>query len=180
MLNLKITVEEHFDNKTQEFHSVDFNLELEHSLVSLSKWEQKFEKPYLTEERMTKDEVLWYIKAMVLTENVPDEVIDSLSEENLEEIHEYINAKMTATTFHELPGGSRPRPQIVTNELIYYWMFSFGIPIECETWHLNRLFTLIRIFNAKNSKPQKMSRNAQIEQRRALNEQRKKQYNTRG
>lgn len=180
MLTLKVPVVELFDDDKQEFQNEYFELELEHSLVSLSKWEQKFKKPFLSDEKKTKEELFGYIEVMILTEEYPPEVFDFISDKNLEEIHEYINDSMTATTFHELPGGPKARPQIVTNELIYYWMFSFNIPIECETWHLNRLFTLIRVFNAKNSKPQKMGRHAHVEQRRALNEQRKQQYRTRG
>jgi hypothetical protein len=116
---------------------------------------------------------------MVVGPDIPPEVFSKLSEKNFAEIDAYINRKMTATWFSELPGAPKSR-EIVTSELIYYWLVTFNIPFECETWHLNRLFTLIRIFNIKNAAPKKMSRSELAARNRALNEQRRKQLNSSG
>ncbi|HXQ38039.1 MAG TPA: hypothetical protein VN843_28790, partial [Anaerolineales bacterium] len=109
----------------------------------------------------------------------PDDVFEALSEENFQEINTYIERKMTATWFSEQPGtpGSR---DVITAELIYYWMIAFQIPFECENWHLNKLFTLIRVCNIKQSKPKKMSRSEIAQRNRMLNEQRKAQLGTKG
>lgn len=180
---LTITVpgpDEVFDEGTKEFTTQgDVVLELEHSLVSLSKWESKFEKPFLDRGDKTSEEVLGYIKAMVLTPDVPEEVFHRLSEENIKSINAYIDAKMTATWFNEPPGPKTNR-EIITSELVYYWMTVFHIPFECETWHLNRLFTLIKICNLKQEKPKKMSRSQIAARNRELNARRKAELGTTG
>jgi hypothetical protein len=180
MLTLVVPGVEMFDDQSQEFTTRgDFILELEHSLVSLSKWESIFEKPFLEQSEKSVEEIVGYIKAMTLTPKVPEEIFSKLSEENVQSINNYIDAKMTATWFSEQPGAPRTR-EVVTAEVIYYWMITFQIPFECETWHLNRLFTLIRVCNIKQAKPEKMSR-AQIAARnRELNAQRKAQWGTKG
>ena len=180
MLTIIVPGVEMFDETTQEFTTIgDVTLNLEHSLVSLSKWESIYEKPYLSQVDKTTEEVLGYIKAMTLTPDVPDEVFLKLSNENVEAINNYINLKMTATWFSEAPGAPRSR-DVITAELIYYWMIEFKIPFECEHWHLNRLFTLIRVCNIKQSKPKKMSRSEIGARNRELNAQRRQQLGTRG
>ena len=180
MLTIIVPGVEMFDEQTQEFITVaDVTLELEHSLVSLSKWESKHEKPFLGNAEKTTEEVLDYIKIMTLTPDVPDGVYTKLSESNFEAINEYIEAKMTATWFSEAPGAPKSR-DVITAELIYYWMIVFQIPFECEHWHLNRLFTLIRICNIKQSKPKKMSRGEIARRNRELNAQRREQLGTKG
>lgn len=180
MLTITVSGVESFDDLRQEF-TVEggFLLELEHSLVSLSKWESIFEKPFLGKESKTAEEVMAYVRAMTVTPNVPGEVFQKLSNENYEEINEYIEAKMTATWFSDAPGAPRTR-DVITSELIYYWMTVFQIPFECENWHLNRLFTLIRVCNIKQAKPKKMSRTEIAARNRELNAQRKKQLGTTG
>jgi len=180
MLTIVVLGVEMFDDESQEFTTKDdVTLELEHSLVSLSKWESRHEKPFLGKTEKTSDEVLDYIKCMVLTPNVPDQVFSKFSEENYTQINDYIEARMTATWFNEVPGAPKSR-DVITAELVYYWMVVFQIPFECETWHLNRLFTLIRICNVKQSKPKKMSRSEIAARNRELNAQRKAQLGTSG
>ena len=180
MLTIEVLGDEFFNDATGEFvRKGGTFLELEHSLVSLSKWESIFEKPFLSQENKTPKEFLEYVKCMALTDNIPDDVFEALSEENFQEINTYIERKMTATWFSEQPGtpGSR---DVITAELIYYWMIAFQIPFECENWHLNKLFTLIRVCNIKQSKPKKMSRSEIAQRNRMLNEQRKAQLGTKG
>ena len=180
MLTIIVLGDEMYDEESQEFITVgDVTLDLEHSLVSLSKWEEIYEKPFLSKDEKTTEETYAYIKCMTLTPDVPEEIFSRLSNSNMEEINKYIDAKMTATWFSEAPGAPQSR-EVITAELIYYWMVIFQIPFECETWHLNRLFTLIRICNVKQSKPKKMSRSEIAARNRELNTQRKAQLGTSG
>ena len=172
MLTITVPLAEGFDDTLEEFVvTKSFQLDLEHSLVSLSKWEQEFEKPFLSSDDITAAETLWYVKAMTLTPNVPPEVYAHLTEANVAEISEYINGKQTATWFREdkMPPKNR---EIVTGEVIYYWMLSLNIDKECETWHLNRLITLIRVTNEKNAPPKKQSRAEMARQRSEINRRR--------
>jgi hypothetical protein len=180
MLTIVVPGVEMYDEGTGEFVTKgDFTLELEHSLVSLSKWESKNEKPCLGNEKKTTEETIDYIRCMILTSNVSEEVISKLTEENIMEINGYIDAKMTATWFSDAPGAPKSR-DVITAELIYYWMVVFQIPFECEHWHLNRLFTLIRVCNIKQSKPKKMSRGELAARNRELNAQRRAQLGSSG
>jgi hypothetical protein len=181
VLTIYIRDDEVFDEATNEFVEgpVIAELQLEHSLVSLSKWEQKFEKPFLGAGEKSDDEVLAYIEAMILDPNFSPEVFSKLSQNNINQINDYINASSTATWFSNDSTTPRSR-EVITSELIYYWMISFNIPFECQYWHLNRLFTLIRVCNVKNQKPRKMSRAEQAAQMRKLNAERKVRLGTTG
>jgi hypothetical protein len=183
MLRIQVPIsEEKFDEESEQFYFDCYELELEHSLVSLSKWESKFEKYFLGRKDITEEEVLWYVEAMTLTPNVPPEIFQKLTQKNYDDIKDYIGAKMTATWFSDREGQA-PSREIVTSELIYYMMIAHNIPVEFENWHLNRLITLIRVCNEKNKpqkKPTRASRNEQLERRRALNAQRQKELGTTG
>ena len=174
---------EMWDEEAQEFiftkGAKEQTLQLEHSLVSLSKWESKWCKVFLTNKEKTQEETMDYIKCMTLTQNVKPEVYNRLTRENLEQINQYISNPRSATYFSEDRSGKSSREPI-TSELIYYWMIALNIPFECQKWHLNRLLTLIRVCNIKNQPPKKMSRREIMSRNSALNAARRKQLNTRG
>jgi len=172
---------ESYNEATNEFVIVAteyFTLQLEHSLVSLSKWESFFHKPFLGPADKSPEEILWYVQAMTLTPDVPPEVFTRFSQNNVDQINAYIEDKMTATFFSE--SKSPPSAQIVTAELIYYWMIAHGIPFECQHWHLNRLLTLVKVCNRMNEPQKKMSQNELIARNRELNRQRLKELGTKG
>ena len=180
MLEITIPETEGWDENAECFVSYkEQTLQLEHSLVSLSKWESKWCKAFLTKNEKTDEETIDYIKCMTITQNVDPNVYNCLTKENVEQIKKYIEAPMTATYFSEEHSGKSSREQ-VTSELIYYWMIALNIPMECQKWHLNRLLTLIRVCNIKNQPPKKMSKRAIMSRNAALNAARRKQLNTRG
>jgi hypothetical protein len=180
MLTITITGEELFNEETSEFLSLDKPrvLTLEHSLVSLSKWESKWEKPFLTKDPKTIEESIDYVQCMTLTQNVDPYLYLFLSNKNMQEVSEYIDKPMTATTFNHRE--KKTNSEIVTAELIYYWMIAYNIPLDCQKWHLNRLLTLINVCNIKNQPKKKMTVEEIRARNRALNEERRKKFNTTG
>ena len=179
MLKITIPEMEFYDEDKNEF--IMFNeqvLQLEHSLVSISKWESKWHIPFLDGKDKTLEQIIDYVRCTTIAQNVKPEVYNRLTEDNLKAISDYIENPMTATTFSDF--NQRPSREIITSEIIYYWMVSFNIPFECQKWHLNKLLTLIKVCNIKNSPPKKMSRQEILSRNRALNEARKKNLNTRG
>jgi hypothetical protein len=181
MLTLLVPMsDELYDEENEEFIEPEFfTLELEHSLASLSKWESREEKPFLGKEDKSSVETLSYLRDMVLTPDVPEKVFANLTAENLTAVNDYIGAKMTATTIRRL-GPPRPSSEIITAEVIYYWMVSLQIPFECQYWHLNRLIMLVQVCNEKNKPGKKMPRQTALQRQRELNAQRRAQYGTRG
>lgn len=180
MLQITIPPVELWDERTQQFLIMEeTTLQLEHSLVSLSKWESKWNKPFLTKKAKTNEETIDYIRCMTLTKNVRPEVYYCLTNDNFKQINDYIDAPMTATTFSEDKSGKTNR-EIITSEIIYYWMIAQNIPPEYQKWHLNRLLTLIRVCNIKNTPPKKMSAKETARQYAAMNAARRKKHNTRG
>ena len=181
MLRLDIPLTaEGWDEARQEFVKPEVKtLQLEHSLVSLSKWESKWCKPFLSKDEKTAEETIDYIKCMTITQNVDPDVYNHLTPENIIAVNKYIEAPMTATTFGEDKSAKTNR-EIITAEIIYYWMIAQNIPMKCEKWHLNRLLALVRVCNIKNAPPQKHSKGDIMRRNAALNEARRKQFNSRG
>lgn len=180
MLRITIPAAEFWDEVNEEFiYTKEQTLQLEHSLVSLSKWESKWCKAFLGKQDKTDEEILDYVKCMTITQNVDPEVYTRLTAANYKEINAYIEAPMTATYFSDdkLTKGGR---EVVTAELIYYWMIAFNIPVEFQKWHLNKLLTLIRVCNIKNSPPKRRSKREIMKRNAALNAARRKQWNSRG
>lgn len=180
MLRITIPATELWDERRQEFiNTKEQTLQLEHSLVSLHKWESRWNKPFLTNQNKTYEETVDYIRCMTLTQNVNPDVYSCLTAENLKLVNDYIQAPMTATVFSEDRSGKANR-EIITAELIYYWMIALQIPTEYRKWHLNQLLTLVRVCNIKNSPPKKRSRADIMQQNAAINAARRKQFNTMG
>ena len=181
MLQLTVIIEpEQYDERLQEFVPAKTKtLQLEHSLVSVSKWESKWCKSFLAVGEKSYEETIDYIKCMTLTQNVNPEIYEKLSNANIEEINKYIEAPMTATYFNE-PTQRKSSREVITSELIYYWMIALNIPFECKKWHLNRLLTLIRVCNIKNTPPKKMGKGEIMSRNAAINAARRKQYNSKG
>ncbi len=147
MLTITLLGKELFDEEIEEFITIsDVVLDLEHSLVSLSKWESKFQKPFLGPDVKSSEEMIGYIEAMILTRNYPTDFWQRLTKEKMDQINAYIESNQSATIFGQMPE-RRARGEVITSELIYYWLVAFNVPFECERWHLNRLFALIRILN---------------------------------
>ena len=181
MLQIKVDARDLWDEQREVFIPIkEQTIQLEHSLVSLSKWESKWWKPFLhSGDNITREEELDYIKCMTITQNVDPMVYKCLTNENIRQIKEYIDAPMTATYFSKQEKSKNNR-ELITSELIYYWMIALNIPFECQKWHLNRLITLIRVCEIKNQPPKKRSRREIASSYAALNEARKKQLNTKG
>lgn len=185
MLTLRVLGQEAtielLDGSTEFVTIGGYNLELEHSLVALSKWESKYKKPFLSEESKTSEEILYYIRSMAIDPYVPDEVFSNLTNEHLKGVNEYINDPMTATWFNEKPQAPKPGGEAITSELIYFWIAGFGFDAAVvERWHLNRLFTALRIANIKNQPEKKMSRAEVLADMRKKNAQRRAQFERAG
>lgn len=174
---------EGWDEEKEEFvQAKEQILRLEHSLISLRKWESKWCKPFLTKEAKTEEETVDYVKFMTMTPNVNPDVYNHLTDENFRQIKQYIEAPMTATTFskHVQQKRGRINGEQVTAELIYYWMVALQIPFECQKWHLNQLITLIQVCNVKNQPPKKMGKKDLTSHYAALNAANRQRFNSKG
>lgn len=180
MLEIKVPITpELWDPVKEEFiEPVYTTLRLEHSLVSISKWESKWCKSFLSSESKTDEEIKDYVRCMTLTQNVDPSVYDKLSKENEEEIAKYIQLPLTATTFNE--NKKSQSREVITSELIYYWMIISGVPFECQKWPIQRLLALLRVCEVKNSGNKKMSRNEVVQQNRDLNAERRAKMKSKG
>lgn len=180
MLEINVPGFESYDSEKQIFTSTkDTKLQLEHSLISISKWESRWNVPFLENKKKTNEQTISYIADMVITRNFNPDILSGLTVQNYKDINEYINRSMTATTLPEerKKGGTA---ETITSELIYYWMIALNIPWECQKWHLDRLLTLIRVCNIKNAPPKKMSRSEIGARNREINARRKAELGTKG
>lgn len=181
MLQITVPATEQWDELSEEFvYTKECVLQLEHSLVSLQKWESKWHKPFLTKVEKTEEELLDYIKFMTITQNVDPKVYRCLTDENYEDIKNYIDDPMTATTFPEDKSSKGTNREIITAELIYYWMIAQNIPPEYREWHLKQLLTLIQVCTVKNTPPKKRSKKELASQYAAMNAARRKKLNSKG
>lgn len=181
MLTITIQGDELWDDEDERFfYTDDVVLEFEHSLVSLSKWEAKFHKQFLTPDKKSEDEMYGYVVAMLVTPNVGQDVLNRMTAAQVNAINDYINDPMTGTTIAELPQTGPRSSERISAELIYFWMSHYQIPYEAREWHLNQLFTLIKIHHAKNQKPKKMSRQTQAQRMAEINAQRKAKLGSSG
>lgn len=179
MLKITLPPVELFDEQKQEFTwTKEYEIQLEHSLVSLSKWESKWCKPFLVKGDKSKEETIDYIRCMTISQNIDPDVYNYLKQNTIDKITEYIDAPMTATNIKK--GKSVVNREIITSELIYYWMIAFQIDWEAQRWHLNRLLTLISVCSIKNQPKKKRKLKEILAEQKALNEQRKAKYNTSG
>lgn len=179
MLQITIPDYEIFDAKTGKIVTVKGRtIQLEHSLVSVSKWESKWKKAFISPTERTREETIDYVRCMTITQNVDPMVYQGLTSDLIAKVEAYINDPMTATTFVKKNRGGGN--SIITSEIIYYWMISLEIPVEFQRWHLNRLLTLIRVCEEKSQPGKKMSQRDIMRQNRALNAARKRRSGTRG
>lgn len=179
MIDIQIKSELLWDEAREEFLEIPpMVITLEHSLVSISKWEAEYCKPFLSKTPMTNDELKYYIKCMTITKNVPDEVYNGLTNENMVNIEKYIDRPMTATTVRD--NNKNGRNQVVTSEVIYSWMVAQNIPFECQKWHLNRLMMLIRVCTAHNQPEKKLSQRELMRRNAAMNAANRKRFKSRG
>lgn len=175
-----------FDDENEEFlPPVDIKetkIQIEHSLISLRKWEQKWHKSFLREDEKTHDEMIYYIRCMTLTHGVDPKVYDWIPNEVIEEVVKYIKDPMTATTIKErnIVDSQKNSREGITAEIIYYWMITLSIPVEFQKWHLNQLLTLIKVVSIKNSKQEKLDPKIAAEERAALNKIRREKYKSKG
>ena len=180
MLTITIPATEEYDDAREEFiETREQTLTLEHSLVSISKWESKWHKPFLGKEEKTKEETLDYIRCMTITKNVDPNVYYALTPDIIKQINDYIENPMTATWFSDRHKGPKNR-EVITSELIYYWMTALQIPFECDKWHFNRLMTLIQVASIKSQPPKKMGKKEAMNQQRMLNAARRAKTGSRG
>lgn len=187
MLTITIPGGEFYDEENERFFETKGKtIVIEHSLVSISKWESKWKKPFIetlnnwskNPESINMDEILDYIRCMTLTQNVDPVVYRTISAQTINDIFEYMNDPMTATWFRNEERNKKG--EVVTSELVYYWMTALNIPFECKKWHFNRLMVLIRIASEKNQPPKKMNKNNILKQNRSLNAQRRARMRSRG
>lgn len=179
MLSIVIPEQELWDEAKEEMiYTKRVVLKLEHSLISVSKWEAKWCVPFFDSEKTT-EQTLDYIRCMTLNPDVDLDVYNRLTQENVDAINKYIAAPMTATVINSNEKRKKSS-EFITSELIYYWMIAYNVPVAFEKWHLNRLIMLIRVCSEKNKPPKKMSGREIMSQNRALNAARRARLGTKG
>lgn len=179
MVSITVPAGRVYDSANNIFYTVDkpTTIQLEHSLISLHKWESKWHKPFLGKEEKNLEQTIDYIRCMCLTPNVKEDVFYCIPKDQMEKISEYIENPMTATWFSEEKNGPKSKKkEIITAEIIYYWMISLGIPSEYKKWHLNQLLTLIRVINVKNTPKKKRSRREILEEHKRISDLNKQRF----
>lgn len=184
MLQVIVHSSEHYDEANNEFIEIkEQTLQLEHSLISISKWESIWNTSFLNHDNFTNEEFISYVKCMNISKAVDDKVYRSLNSKNIKQIRDYMNASMTATWFsNEGPDNVKKgkNREIITSEIIYYLMITYQIPFECQKWHINRLLTLIKVCSVKSQDSKKMGKRETMKKNAALNSARRSKYNTKG
>lgn len=181
MLDVYVPKRELFNDATQEFIEIPgAKFTIEHSLISVQKWESKWKKSFISNKELTPEEFADYVRCMTIGKELPSEIYQNLGSKNILKIQKYIDDPMTATTFRSAQQILRHKNEIITAELIYYWMIEAGVPFECEKWHLNRLLALIRVCNVKGSSGKKMSKREVMRENAALNAARRKATGSKG
>ena len=184
MLSIHVDDATYYNEDTETFaHVKGADLQLEHSLISLSRWEEKWHIPFLATDNKTDEQIRDYVRCMTVTKNIDQQVYDYMPTSVLKEILDYIENPMTATWFNdenEKRKGAPRRKEIVTSEIIYYWMITLNIPVQFERWHLNRLLTLIRVLNIKNAPSKKMNKRDILANNRKLNAARRAKHKSKG
>lgn len=182
MLELHLPAEEVFDRKESKIYKLpEITLRLEHSLLTISKWETIWELPFLSEEKKTNDQLHSYVSIMA-GGNLEEETLNRLGQSHYEKLNTYLNAKHSATWFSD-PPNQRKSTQTVTSELIYFWMTTYNIPFECENWPFARLMNLIRIASIKNDPDKgkkKRNKSQMLSERAMLNQKRREELGTTG
>jgi hypothetical protein len=179
MLRITIPARELWDPVKEEFvYTKECSITLEHSLLSIAKWESKWTTSFLNNKSMTQEQLIDYVRCMTLTQNIDPTVYLGLTNQNLKDIKDYMEAPMTATTFNNVKKGRGK--EVITSELIYYWMVALQIPFECQKWHINRLLALIEVCNIKNTPPKKMSKRETMARNKSLNAARRKAHKSKG
>lgn len=179
MLDIIIPATEQFDERTMQFvETKEQKLTLEHSLISISKWEAKWKISYIDTKDKTRDQRLDYIRCMSLKGDISDDVLYSIAPQEMQKINNYINDSMSATVVKNT-GGSASN-QFTTSELIYSWMVGYQIPVEFEKWHLSRLLTLIKVISEENKPKKKMTPSEIAARNKALNAKNRAKYHSRG
>jgi len=170
-----------FNSETEEFsYGEEYKLRIEHSLISIAKWESKWHIPFFSDKKKTTEQTLDYIKFMTLNQNVPEDVYTRLTDENVKEIHEYMLDPQTATTVNHAVKDKKKKNTPLTNEVIYYQMTALNIPPEYQKWHINHLLKLIEVCNVYNAPPKKLSKKEALDRVEAINERNKARFKTKG
>lgn len=180
MLEIFIPDGEYWDTDREIFiNTRATTLKLEHSLISLKRWESKWCKPFLSDKEKTPEEIIDYVKCMTINKDVDPHVYLGLTNSMLDEIGEYIRSPRTATWFSD-SSSSSPSREVITAEIIYYWMITLNIPESFSKWHLNELLTLIRVCEEKNKPQKKMSKKEILSRNAELNRARREAMHSKG
>lgn len=183
MLQIEVEGSQLWDEESEQFVCTDpTTLHLEHSLVAISKWESIYKRPYLVPQTFSKKETVDYIKCMCLDNDISDDVFYAVYGDSslMKQIDDYMNSSPTATTINDINDKKKRNTEKITSELVYYWMVANEIPFTCETWHIDRLLTLIRICGVKNQPPKKQSMKDVYARNKALNAARRAKHNSKG